>query len=63
VVDVEPTPAWFLPGPSNVVHVTVPCTLWQLSGSGAANNAGAERATTTKAATVHIVSFLIIFLL
>jgi hypothetical protein len=35
-VVVVPTPAWLLPGPSNVVHVTVPCTFVQLSGSGAA---------------------------
>lgn len=33
---VSPTPAWLFPGPSNVVQVTVPWSLMQLSGSGAA---------------------------
>ena len=33
---VVPTPAWLLPGPSKVVHVTVPLSFVQLSGRGAA---------------------------
>lgn len=36
VVSVDPTPPLFLPGPSNVVQVTVPRSFVQLSGSGAA---------------------------
>ena len=52
VVSVVPTPPWLLPGPSVVVHVTVPCTLSQFSGSGAANAAGAESATAKRAAII-----------
>jgi hypothetical protein len=44
-IDVEPTPPWFFPGPSNVVHVTVPCVFVQLSGSGAADADIAEPPT------------------
>lgn len=44
---VSPTPAWLLPGPSNVVHVTVPCTFVPLLGNGAACAIGA--ATTVSA--------------
>jgi hypothetical protein len=44
-VDVEPTPPWLLPGPSNVVHVTVPCVFVQLSGNGAADADIAEPPT------------------
>lgn len=36
VVEVEPTPPWFLPGLVLVVQVTVPWSLVQLSASGAA---------------------------
>jgi hypothetical protein len=36
-VVVLPTPAWLLPGPSNVVQVTVPRTRSQFSGSGSAD--------------------------
>jgi hypothetical protein len=43
---VVPTPAWFFPGPSKVVQVTVPWSFVQLSGSGAAPAADTPRAET-----------------
>ena len=58
LVVVDPTPAWLLPGPSNVVQVTSPCTRSQLLGSGAAN-AGAARAKTIKAAETNTTMRLI----
>ena len=50
---VVPTPAWLLPGPSNVVQLTVPCVLVQLSASGAAKATGAQSATTKRAAAIN----------
>jgi len=50
---VVPTPAWLLPGPSNVVQLTVPCVLVQLSASGAAKATGALSATTKRAAAIN----------
>ena len=57
-VVVLPTPAWLLPGPSNVVQVTSPCTRLQLSGSGAAN-AGTATDKTRRATASNITMRLI----
>src|SRR3954452_4711109 len=59
VVDsvVVPTPAWLLPGPSKVVHVTVPWVLVQLSGSGAAPELPGEATTSAAPSAGRISSF------
>lgn len=49
-VVVVPTPAWFLPGPSNVVQITSPRSFVQLSGSDAA---WAGKAVHTNAPTTN----------
>src|SRR3954452_23561687 len=51
VVVVVPTPAWLLPGPENVEHVTVPWTLVQLLGSGAAPESSGTPRTAAVART------------
>jgi hypothetical protein len=55
-VVVVPTPAWLLPGPSNVVHVTVPWTFVQLLGSGAApeNSGSASNAMLSRATSARV---------
>ncbi len=57
VSSVVPTPPWLLPGPS--VHVTVPCTRSQLSGSGAARATGTKTLMAKRAATINIIMRLI----
>ena len=58
---VVPTPAWFFPGPSKLVQVTVPLSFVQLSGSGAAPAADTWKTETAMkhAGTIAIAKRLI----
>jgi hypothetical protein len=61
VVVVLPTPPWFLPGLSVVVHVTVPWSFVQLSGSGAAETDASQNAATAQTA-IAISSAIFLFM-